>query len=61
LREAGLQEIEGIGPTRKRALLLHFGTLKAIEHASLADLMQVDGISAETARRVYAFFHEGAA
>ena len=61
LREAGLQEIEGIGPTRKRALLLHFGTLKAIEHASLADLMQVEGISAETARRVYAFFHEGAA
>ena len=60
LREAGLQEIEGIGPTRKRALLLHFGTLKAIEHASLADLMQVEGISAETARRVYAFFHEGA-
>ena len=61
LREAGLQEIEGIGPTRKRALLLHFGTLKAIERASLTDLMQVDGISAETARRVYAFFHDGAA
>ena len=61
LRVAGLQEIEGIGPTRKRALLLHFGTLKAIERASLTDLMQVDGISAETARRVYAFFHDGAA
>ena len=61
LREAGLQEIEGIGPTRKRALLHHFGTLKAIERASVTDLMQVDGISAETARRVYEFFHEGAA
>ncbi|HUC51737.1 MAG TPA: excinuclease ABC subunit UvrC [Xanthobacteraceae bacterium] len=61
LREAGLQEIAGIGPTRKRALLHHFGTLKAIERASVADLMQVDGISAETARRIYAFFHEGAA
>jgi excinuclease ABC subunit C len=60
LREAGLQEIAGIGPTRKRALLLHFGTLKAIERASLTDLMQVDGISAETARRIYAFFHDGA-
>ena len=60
LREAGLQEIEGIGPTRKRALLHHFGTLKAIERASVTDLMQVDGISAETARRVYEFFHEGA-
>jgi excinuclease ABC subunit C len=60
LRESGLQEIAGIGPTRKRALLLHFGTLKAIERASLTDLMQVDGISAETARRIYAFFHDGA-
>jgi excinuclease ABC subunit C len=60
LREAGLQEISGIGPTRKRALLHHFGTLKAIERASITDLMQVDGISAETARRIYDFFHEGA-
>src|SRR5580704_18077350 len=61
LREAGLQEIAGIGPARKRALLHHFGTLKAIERASVTDLMQVDGISAETARRIYGFFHEGAA
>jgi len=61
LREAGLQEIAGIGPMRKRALLHHFGTLKAIERASVTDLMQVDGINAETARRIYAFFHEGAA
>ena len=61
LREAGLQEIAGIGPTRKRALLHHFGTLKAIERASVTDLMQVDGISAETARRIYEFFHEGVA
>ena len=61
LREAGLQEIAGIGPSRKRALLHHFGTLKAIERAAVTDLMQVDGISAETARRIYAFFHDGAA
>jgi excinuclease ABC subunit C len=61
LRESGLQEISGIGPSRKRALLHHFGTLKAIERASVTDLMQVDGISAETAARIYAFFHEGAA
>jgi len=60
LREAGLQEIAGIGPIRKRALLHYFGTLKAIERASVTDLMQVDGISAETARRIYEFFHEGA-
>src|SRR5271169_2128730 len=61
LRESGLQEISGIGPSRKRALLHHFGTLKAIERASVTDLMQVDGISAETAARIYDFFHEGAA
>ena len=58
IREAGLQEISGIGPTRKRALLRHFGTLKAIERASLPDLAQVPGINAETARKIYEFFHE---
>ncbi len=60
IREAGLQEIPGIGPTRKRALLRHFGTLKAIERASLPDLSQVPGINAETARKIYEFFHERA-
>jgi len=60
IREAGLQEIAGIGPTRKRALLRHFGTLKAVERASISDLIQVPGISAETARRIYDFFHESA-
>src|SRR5262245_45988425 len=58
LREAGLQEIPGIGPTRKRALLQHFGTLKAIQRASPADLAKVPGVSAETARKIYDFFHE---
>ncbi len=61
LRESGLQEIAGIGPARKRALLHHFGTLKAIERAAVTDLMQVDGISAETAQRIYGFFHGGTA
>jgi excinuclease ABC subunit C len=60
IREAGLQEIPGIGPTRKRALLHHFGTLKAIERAALSDLAKVPGISAETARKIYDFFHERA-
>jgi excinuclease ABC subunit C len=60
IREAGLQEIPGIGPTRKRALLHHFGTLKAIERAALSDLAKVPGISAETARKIYDFFHESA-
>ncbi|MDQ0303151.1 excinuclease ABC subunit C [Ancylobacter polymorphus] len=57
LTQAGLQEIPGIGPTRKRALLHHFGTLKAIERASLADLEGVPGVNAATARAVYDFFH----
>ena len=57
IREAGLQEIPGIGPSRKRALLHHFGTLKAIERASMADLGKVPGLSAETARKIYDFFH----
>src|SRR5262245_7212621 len=61
IREAGLQEIPGIGPTRKRALLRHFGTVRAIERASLPDLTQVPGINAETARKIYEFFHESAA
>jgi excinuclease ABC subunit C len=60
IREAGLQEIPGIGPTRKRALLRHFGTLKQIERASAADLAQVPGINEETARRIYDFFHDSA-
>jgi excinuclease ABC subunit C len=57
IREAGLQEIAGIGPTRKRALLRHFGTLKAIERATVADLAQAPGINAETARKIHDFFH----
>ncbi len=60
IREAGLQEIAGIGPTRKRALLHHFGTLKAIERASVDDLAQVAGINRDTARKIYDFFHERA-
>jgi excinuclease ABC subunit C len=60
VREAGLQEIAGVGPMRKRALLQHFGTLRAIERASAADLAQVPGISAETARKIYDFFHDAA-
>jgi excinuclease ABC subunit C len=58
VRESGLQEIPGIGPIRKRALLRHFGTMKAIECASVTDLAQVPGINAENARKIYEFFHE---
>ncbi|MFU0503453.1 excinuclease ABC subunit UvrC [Pseudaminobacter sp. NGMCC 1.201702] len=54
-----LDEIGGIGPGRKRALLLHFGTAKAVSRAAVEDLMVVDGISERIARMVYDHFHEG--
>ena len=53
-----LDEIPGIGPTRKRALLLHFGTAKAVSRASAEDMLKVPGINAATAKLVYDFFHE---
>ncbi len=54
-----LDEIAGIGPARKRALLHAFGTAKAISKAALSDFEKVPGINAATARLVYNFFHEG--
>ena len=48
-----LDEIDGIGPARKRALLHHFGSAKAVSRASLADLAAVPGISNAMARRLY--------
>nr|WP_244643894.1 excinuclease ABC subunit UvrC [Alsobacter metallidurans] len=54
-----LDEISGIGPARKRALLLHFGTAKAIARASLDDLARTPGVNAATAKAVYDHFHEG--
>ncbi|MGE7469693.1 excinuclease ABC subunit UvrC [Bosea sp. NPDC003192] len=53
-----LDEIPGIGPSRKRALLLHFGTVKAIQRAKLDDLMRTPGVNAATAKAVHAHFHE---
>jgi excinuclease ABC subunit C len=52
-----LDEIEGIGPTRKRALLNHFGSAKAVGRASFADLASVPGISGQMAQLVYDFFN----
>jgi excinuclease ABC subunit C len=57
IARAGLQEIPGVGPTRKRALLRHFGTLSAVERAAVTDLEKVPGINAATARAIYDFFH----
>ncbi|HET7715360.1 MAG TPA: excinuclease ABC subunit UvrC [Bauldia sp.] len=55
-----LDEISGIGPTRKRALLRHFGTAKAVSRASVEDLVAVEGISRQTAQLIYDHFHEQA-
>lgn len=53
-----LDEIEGIGPRRRRALMSHFGSAKAVSRAGVEDLKAVDGISAEMAQRIYDHFHE---
>lgn len=53
-----LDEISGIGPGRKRALLMHFGTAKAVSRAAVEDLMKVEGISEQIANVVYNHFHE---
>lgn len=53
-----LDDIAGVGPSRKRALLRHFGTAKAVSKAGLDDLVSVDGISEAIAKLVYDHFHE---
>ena len=54
-----LDEIPGVGPSRKRALLLHFGTAGRVRAASLEDLQRAPGISAGVAQKVYDFYHAG--
>jgi excinuclease ABC subunit C len=54
-----LDEIAGVGAGRKRALLQHFGSAKAVAAASLADLSAVEGVSATLARKIFDFFHPG--
>jgi excinuclease ABC subunit C len=57
LTTSTLDEVPGIGPTRKRALLMHFGTAKAVKSAALEDLERAPGISKATARQLYDYFH----
>ena len=52
-----LDEVPGVGPTRKRSLLMHFGTAKAVKSAALDDLERAPGISKAVARQVYDYFH----
>ncbi len=53
-----LDEISGVGASRKRALLAHFGSAKAVSRANLADLKAVDGVSDALAEKIYDFFHD---
>ncbi len=53
-----LDDIDGIGPTRKRALLTHFGSAKAVSRAGIEDLKTIAGISEDMAQKIYDFFHE---
>ena len=53
-----LDDVPGVGATRKRALLAHFGSAKAVARADLSDLKAVDGISDTIAETIYDFFHE---
>lgn len=52
-----LDEVPGIGPARKKALLMHFGTARAVRDASLEDLQRAPGISEAVARQLYDFYH----
>lgn len=54
-----LDDVPGVGAARKRALLAHFGSAKAVGRANMSDLTAVDGVSEALAERIYAFFHEG--
>ncbi len=57
LGQSALDEVTGIGAARKKALLRHFGSAKAVAAAGLADLQSVEGVSAATAKKIYDHFH----
>jgi excinuclease ABC subunit C len=59
MNETGLDAINGIGARRKKALLMHFGSAKAVAEAGIPDLQQVPGISHDIAEKIYRFFHDG--
>jgi len=53
-----LDDVPGVGAARKRALLAHFGSAKAVSRANLSDLKAVEGVSSTLAEKIYDFFHE---
>ena len=59
IKKNPLDEIEGIGPSRKKALLQYFGSAKGVSRAKLADLKEVEGVSAALAERIYGHFNSG--
>jgi excinuclease ABC subunit C len=54
-----LDDVPGIGPARKKALLMHFGTARAVRGAALEDLERAPGVSKAMARTIYDYFHAG--
>ena len=54
---SSLEDIEGIGPNRRRALLAHFGSIKALKEAAEEEIAAVKGMSKTAARTVYVHFH----
>ncbi|MFN9848750.1 MAG: excinuclease ABC subunit UvrC [Alphaproteobacteria bacterium] len=59
MKKNPLDEIDGVGPGRKRALLHAFGSARGVSRASVEDLLKVDGVSGPLAERVYAYFRKG--
>ena len=59
IKKSPLDEIEGIGPARKKALLHHFGSARGVSRAKVVDLMNVDGVSEALAERIYGHFNSG--
>ena len=53
-----LDEIAGIGPGRKKALLHHFGSSRAVSSASIQELQAAPGINKSVAKKIHAYFHE---
>nr|WP_312294944.1 excinuclease ABC subunit UvrC [Brevundimonas diminuta] len=58
IKKNPLDEIEGVGPGRKKALLHAFGSAKGVSRASVADLVKVDGVNQSLAERIHGFFHK---
>ena len=59
IKTSPLDEIEGVGPARKRALLHHFGSAKGVSRAKVADLMDVEGVNEALAERIWGHFNSG--